>query len=440
MNRFRPQCEPLECRLTPAGTVTGSFHQGTWTLIGDADANDIIIRPGPEHNEFSVVGRNGTEVGGMTKANQVKNIVIKLGEGDDIVQFNDTGDEVRLRGFLKFGGGNGDNSLLIDQTDICKNLTVSGGDGVDYLGMGNSRVRGHVVVNNGQGDSALDIYRSTTEDMSVIGGNLTITNGTGSDYIRISDTHIGGNVKVVNGLADANGDAGMVEIYNLSNSYTPSVIRGNVSVSYEGGDVNYEGIWDTEVLGDVTYNYGAAKGEVHFNAFHVHQPVHIHGNLTITGQGDTFVDISVEGTQSGLIVDGNLAIRTGGGEDLIQAYLLHVGGKTLINTGAGEDLVAIDDSTFAGPVHIQTGAGVDTVLIDTQLGTSFATQFSRALNVSLGDGDDYFSIGIENDLTGAMEFLGGGTWDGGAGTDTLDWWNLDILSFPAIQNFEVLPE
>jgi hypothetical protein len=442
MNRFRPTCEPLECRLNPAGTVTGSFANGTWTLIGDADANDILINAGPEHNSFFVAGQNGTAVGGVVKADKVKNIVIKLGEGNDRARFNDTIDQtLRLRGHLKFVGGNGANDLVIERMDVGKNLTVTNGEGFDYLGLGNSRVRGHVVVHNGQGDSELDIYRSNVDEFSSIGGNLVIRNGSGADYIQVTDTHIGGSVNVNNGLADVNQDAGAVQIFNLANTVTPSIIRGNVSVTYAGGEVNYEGIWDTEVLGNVTYNYGAAQGEVHFNAFHVLQPVHIHGNLTITGQGDTFVDIGVEGTQTGLIVDGNLIIRTGDGVDLIQTYLLHVGGKTVINTGAGGDKIVIDDSTFAGPVNIQTGTGADAVFVESWDITQYATQFAGALNVNLGDGDDLFSIGLENDPTAAMAMLGGGSWNGGAGTDTLEWRNPDIIfSFPAIEFFEVLPD
>src|SRR5262245_35718747 len=101
---FRPRVESLEDRCTPAGTVTGSFSQGTWTLTGDSAANDITINPTANRNEFVVTG-NGTVVAGVTTTQRVTNIVIKFFAGNDVVNFNTTAMRAKLAGKLTVNGG-----------------------------------------------------------------------------------------------------------------------------------------------------------------------------------------------------------------------------------------------------------------------------------------------------------------------------------------------
>lgn len=437
MKRFLPQCEPLECRLNPAGTVTGSFANGTWTLIGDADANDILVNPGLEPGEFSVTGLSGTEVTGATKASNVKNIVIKLGEGDDFVEFNNTAESKRLSGKLQIFGGHGDNRFVIDRVHIGQSLSVTNGRGFDDLDVGNSLIDGHVVINNGHGGSEVIIDRDDTEAISAIGGNLIIHNGRGADFVIVRDTHVGGNIDVQNGQASAGGSAGEFIIYNNYDGVSRSIIRGNVSVSYQNGEIGSDGIFDAEVLGNVKFDYGNAESELYFDGYLVDQPVHIHGSLTILGQGEVRVGTGQIEQGTGLIVDGSLTIQTGGQADWIEATHLQVGGVSQISTGGGNDRVFIDDSSFAGPVRIQTGGGMDEVLIDNKVGTVFGTLFGRAFNVDLGGGSDTLRLGIVDDPTAIVELLAGGQWNGGAGFDALDWYNVNAaFGYPDMVSFE----
>jgi hypothetical protein len=394
---------------------------GTWTLIGDAEANDIRINPGAALNQFTVTGQNGTTVAGVTDASNVRNIVVRFGAGNDYLDVNSTNALARLRGNLKVFGGSGANYVLIDDF-MMKNLTIiNGGNttGEDSLYLYDSTVQKNAFINNGVGNSSTGIYRNG--GVSAIGGNLTIINGVGEDFTEINDTHIGGNVTVSNGLPDAGGDAGYFGIYNESNEMSRSIIGGNVFVSYQGGEVDYDGIWDTEILGNVKFKYGgSAKQELYFDGYSVLQPVHIHGNLTVIGQGDVRLEIGGQYEETGLIVGKNFTVRTGAGADSINIAQLSVGRATQISTGGSGDTIMIDNSSFAGPATIQTGDGGDSVLFETVDGTNFATQFTRALNVLMGGGDDTLTLGFAGDQTRLVEMLGTTRLLGGDGTDTLN--------------------
>ena len=117
-NRYLPALETLETRDTPAGTVTGSFANGTWTLIGDAEANAIQINPTGILNQFVLIGMNGTAVAGVTNPSNVKNIVIKLGGGNDQLDVNDTDDPTSLRGNLKIIDSGGANYVDVNLIEI----------------------------------------------------------------------------------------------------------------------------------------------------------------------------------------------------------------------------------------------------------------------------------------------------------------------------------
>ena len=436
MQRYRPALETLERRDTPAGTVTGSFANGTWTLVGDADANDIVISS-TLSDAFSVSGRNGTVVAGVTDPGGVRNIVIKLGAGDDVVEVKNGGLWAFLPGSLKIDGGDGGNAVAIDGLQIGKSLSIRNGNGLDEVALRNSRVAGHVVIRNGSGGSSVEIKRDTLDHGSAIGGNLRITNDAGADNTALQDTHIGGNVVVRNGLPDAGGNAGSFFSLNGLNETTQSIFGGNVSVRYLGGD-SANGILDVEVLGNVKFDHGNGGAEVYFEGINVLLPVHIHGNLTVIGQGGIYVEVGQNFAETGLIVDRNLTIRTGGEADGIEACRLQVGGATRIHTGGGADTIFIDDSTFAGPVDIQTGDGVDNVQVESKMGTSSRTQFVGALKVHLGAGRDTIGLGVHADETRMVEALSLAHLHGGA--DLAEFTSFHLLSVFDLFSFESFVE
>ena len=289
-NRYRPALENLETRDTPAGTVTGSFANGTWTLVGDVEDNNILVNQ-TNLDEFSVTGLNGTLTAGVTNPGNVRNIVIKLGDGNDSVTVNNTGVSAFLLGNLKVFGGHGVNAVTIDRLQIDKNLSITNGInvvGYDLLTLSDSIVQGNVVIKNGVGSSVTNIASYSATHDSAIGGNLVIRNEAGADYTTVVDTSIGGNVLVRNGLPDADDLAGGVAIFNEYETTARSIIGGNVSVSYLAVRSMGTTASGTPRCWATSSSITAAPMPTSTStATLVLQPVHIHGNLTVIGQGNT---------------------------------------------------------------------------------------------------------------------------------------------------------
>jgi hypothetical protein len=433
--RFRPRLEPLEDRRTPAGTVTGSFFQGTWTLRGDADANNITINPTATPGKFDLIG-NGTTVPAETPQG-VKNIVIKLFAGDDVVTFNDTATQARLAGNLTVIGGNGANALFIDNAILNKKVTALNGTntaGDDRFDVTDSIIKGKVFISNGDGNTNT-IFRGETLPSSI--GGLTVLNGFGKDENSLFSTNVASSVVFKNGRPDGGNQAGYLEIYNNSPSASRSVIGGNLNVSFKAGIINIgvTTIADLEVRGNVTFNCGSSTAEIPFDGYAVAQPVLIHGNLTLNGTGPLIITVGFYEKGTGLVVGKKLAITTGVNADTLQFHRLRVNGRTLINTGGGVDTVTIDDSRFLGPpptvfapfaFRLLTGAGGDTVNIDTTAATSFTTQFGSTVQVNLGGGNDTLTLGAAGDATRQVELFHKASFLGGLDNDTLN--QLNVVS------------
>lgn len=425
----QPSLEFLEVRDTPtAGTVTGSFANGTWALVGDAEANTIRINPTANPQQFEVAGLAGTTVAGVVKPSNVQNIVIRLGAGDDILTFNNTATLARLPGKLSIAGGNGANEVNVYDLKMA-GLTITNGantSGEDDVYLVNLIVQNNLTVNNGDGESYTTIEADDDDAFSRIGGNVTVLNGAGNNYTYVTDTFIAGNVTVKNGLPDASNNAGYVEFYNSSRS-SRSIVGGNISVSYQGGFATDDELYDIEVFGNVLFNYGSGGGELDVGSYDEYQPVHVHGNFTVLGRSDTQVDIGVYNTLPlELIVDRNFAVVTGAGTDQITIWGLNVRGTTRIATGAGNDTIAIDDSIITGATTLLTGAGLDTVLLERDSYLEHATEFLKSLTVRLGSDNDTLSIGIPNSGSQHVDLLGLAFLDGGAGDDTFN--RLNILA------------
>jgi hypothetical protein len=448
--RFRPALEMLEDRWTPAGTVTGSFANGTWTLIGDDQANAIAISPLTTPGVFGVAGifTTNTAVTGVTNPTGVKNIVVKLFSGADFVLFNATAMQATLAGNLTINGGDDANEVFINNAVVGKKVSVINGTnatGIDNFELTDSVVKGAVSLANGEGNSSTFIHRNTAGP-SFIGG-LTILNGTGRDDCTITDTNFGGSIVVKNGLPDSANDAGYFEIYNLENTTGRSVIAGGVTIKYEAGDGASADLLDVEVRGSVTINQGSGTSETNFDGYTLEQPVLIRGNVSVLGTGPSLIAVGKYGTETGLVVGRNLTIITGDQADTIDAYRLRVHGATLIQTGGGTDTVTIDDSRFLGLLsfpspfgfRLFTGAGNDTVNIETAQLTTGPTQILSPALVNLGSGNDTLTTGFSGDATRRLQVFRPTFLFGGADTDTFNRLNLArVLGAPASALFETI--
>ena len=182
-----------------------------------------------------------------------------------------------------------------------------------------------------------------------------------------------------------------------------------MSVSYVNGTVDYDGIWDTVVEGNVTFNHGTGAATTNFDGFEVDVPVEIGGNLTMTGTGVNTVTVGTEYLKTGLIVGKDLSITSGVGDNTLDFNRLQVTGTTKLKLGNGANTVTIDQSVFAGTFNLTTGTGGTDLDIECTGGDTTATVFNKSVVIALGDGMNYVYIALEYyvislstfDITGA---------------------------------------
>jgi hypothetical protein len=396
-NRFRPCLERLEDRDTPSNfSVNFSGLTHTLTIVGDNQNNSLTVQ-GVAADVTKFILSSPTDTfnqlaGPFTSPSGVRNIAIRMLAGDDSVTFGNTV-PIDLKGNLSINGGDGANSVTATDLTVEKNFSITNGkntSGTDDTTLTNLSVGGSLTINNKAGDTSTSITRNSA-GISTIGGNLSITNGTGEDQNDIHDMNVGGNVTINNGHGNAQtGLAGYTWFYNFNNTGYRAQIKGNYTVSYLDGNVSsYDGIWDTEVHGDVTFHHGSGSATTNFDGFVTSLPVIIRGNLTMTGSGANTVTIGTQYKHTGLILNKNLTVTTGAAADTLTFNNLEVGGITKLAQGDGNNTVTIDDSVFVGSFTLTTGSGNDQVFLDHTAGTSAPTIFEAPVFISQGAGADF---------------------------------------------------
>jgi hypothetical protein len=476
-NRFRPRLESLESRDTPSNFTVGfSGLTHTLTVTGDSAGNNLQVDGvAGDATKFLLSSTSDTfnnSPGPFTSPSGVQNITIQLLGGDDAVNFNNTV-PIDLKGSLSINGGDGANSVSATDLKVGKNLSITnatnpvrhggiadqnilanltvggsvtinngpgntlnsintltnltvGGSltinskaGTDTNTLVNLTVGGSLTINNGLGDTSTHI-NGNSAGTSAVQGSITITNGSGEDDLQITDMNVGGNLSVNDGHGNASGIAGYTEIFNTSNTSFRSTIKGNVTVSYLDGNTTFfnDGIWDTEVGGNVTFNHGSGSATTSFDGFKTSLPVIIRGNLTLTGSGANTVTAGTEYNHTGLVIGKNLTITTGSGSDTLTFFRLEVDGVTKLTLGDGDSGVTIDDSTFAGKFTLTTGSGNDSVSLDHTAGTSAPTLFEQPVLLSLGAGDDTVTRAGGDDANQELIVLSTFVIHHGAGNDT----------------------
>lgn len=399
----RPSLDRLEARAVPTAnlTVTFSALTHTLTIVGDANDNDVTVTGDPFSQTHFILNSSGTinsEPPPYSSPSGVKNLVFKMLDGNDSVTF-DASDPSKppiiVQGSVSINGGAGVNTVLATRLTVGRSLSVTNAaqtTGTDYVTLHDFSAGGSVLVKNAGGDSYTKILRDST-GVSTIKGSLIVTNGTGHDSFTLNDTNVDGNVTINNGHGDATGLAGIVNIFNVDNTAFRSIIGGNLTVTYLDGDAfPYDGLWDTEVLGNVTLNHGTGQFTTLMDGYHTSLPVLIHGNLTITGAGANslgFGTITGSGNGSGLIVGKKFTLTSGGGTaETLGFKNVQVGGDTSIILGNGGNTITIDDSTFGGLFNLVSGIGNDKFNLEATTGTTSATEFKKAALIDLGGGNN----------------------------------------------------
>ena len=395
-HHFRPRLECLEGRDTPSNfTVNFSVLTHTLTIVGDNANNSLTVQgDAGDPTKFHLSSPSDTfnhNPGTFDSPSGVKNITIQMLGGDDSVTFGNSV-PIDLKGNLSVSGGDGANSVTATDLKVEKNFSITNGkntSGTDVNNLVNLTVGGSLTISNGAGDTSTIIARNSA-GVSTIGGSLSITNGAGEDHNNIYDTNVGGNVTVNNGHGNAqSGLAGFTWFYDFNNTGHPAQIKGNYTVTYLDGNVSsYDGIWDTAVHGNVTFNHGSGSATTNIDGFVTSLPVIIQGNLTMTGSGANTVTIGTEYQHTGLILGKNLTVTTGAGDDKLTFNKLDVGGITTLAQGNGNNTFTVDDSVFIGKFTLTTGSGNDQVFLDHTTGTSAPTIFEGPVLINQGAGID----------------------------------------------------
>ena len=387
-NSIPNSIELLEERIAPAVLVNTLGHK---LVVKGDNSGDTIQIDGVVGSPTDFTVTAGAAVSHVTG---ITDIAITLGNGNDSVVFSNGAAPISISGSLVIDGGAGGKSVIGNGVTIGKNLMVSygnAGTGANHLtGFTNTTIEGNLTVHEGAA-LASEVYmtRASAGD-STIQGNVNITNGIGQSVSIFQDMNIGGNVTITNGPAATSGanagDAGDTQFYNTFNTTTLSVIKGNVDISYKSGVINYDGIWDADVLGNVTINHGSGQAFTHFDGDGTHLADIIRGNLSLTGTGQSIVAIGTGNSDTGLILGGALKIASGNGGDVLTISKLTVGGTTSIAVGDGSNTTTIDDSVFAKAFNFRDAKGTDTIRIDTTSGTTLPTVFEQAATIVTGTG------------------------------------------------------
>ena len=406
----RPRIECLESRIAPSNLLVAVAGH-TLNITGDSAGNQAIIQGDVDPTIFHVFSGVDTINQGNNVFDTppgVTSISIKMLGGVDAVIFN-TAVHFDLAGSLTINGGDGANSVTTTDLKVEKNFSITNGTnaaGTDANHLTNLFVGGSLTIKNGDGDTSTTLDRNaaaTATDFSTILGSLSITNGSGRDDILIKDTNVGKNVTISNGHADAGAVAGRTQIFNGKNVSSRSVIGGNVSVTYmDGSGSTIDGIWDTEILGNVTFNHSTGAFTTNFDGLATSVPVVIRGNLTMKGSGANTINVGTTNLKTGLDVGKSLTITTGSSVDKFITNKLQVGGATKLTLGNGANVANFDDSTFIGAFALTMGADYDTVSLDITAGSSSATIFEKPVSIKLGIGGNELRLAGSNDANQSL--------------------------------------
>ena len=384
--------ETMEPRRMLAGNVDVTAVAGHLIVIGDAQANDILIE--------------------QTGANQ-----IRVSSGFDVTNVNGGSGPVTLGGItgdIRFEMQDGSDIVSIDGVTVERDVRFQGGDGDNTFLLSDSQVNRHVQVNNHTGLDDVGIQNS------LISGNLRVVNRNGGSYTALNGTDVMGNLLVDN-------RDGLDYLFVASGSSISGMIRHR---SRDGESLT--GIFDSEVKKRTTIVGGDSADDLLISTSS------ISGDMRFVGRGaDDRVDSydSVFDAKATILMGagyddvylgkysefrGDLTVRS---SDTLVLTLLQtsIDGNSVITTGTGDDHFEIDDVTFGGRFRLASGAGDDNIdLEESVTAGGVPTRFMSNAVFNLGGGDDVIEVGISSDPALSAEFDASIVYRGGTGDDWLD--------------------
>ncbi len=398
--------ESLEPRLPLAGDVTVAFNNGTLTITGDAQGNQIwvaqrgdktVVSPSPWEMNGATRLRFGAAVGmPRVQFGGVHTVVVALQGGNDVlVMGGPPSDPLNFRALtVNLGGGN--NSLSVQGMTVNQNLTVRAGDGIDSVRLDQVNVVGETSIQTGNGESQVDLSESSMSGFAeMIGGrnndriqvyelnalSLLVRTGEGNDHVRTPYSAFAIGLDIATGPGDDR-----VTLENIQGTGAFIVNTG------DGNDFVFARGWSPGAQ-SLAVNLGNGQNEAQFIYFTLDGPMTVTG-----GAGQDLIETRI------LDVQGHLAIDAGDGNNHVRMSVTSARSGQ-ITTGQGVDRVSIYASgRYTNELRLRTGGGADSVFISgTEAGT---------IDVDLGAGDD--SVLLAGDL-----FHRRTRFDGGLGRDTV---------------------
>ena len=406
------QIEQLETRSLLTGTVNVVLSaSNSLTITGDDDNNAINIDISEDGVRVTTTGGTALKINGVLDGDSnvvfplpaapFKDVKIDMKGGNDTVNITvDNGSGSGL--------GTGAGSGAADPLAITGDLTVKLGDGnnsfnLDLIGDGGGNgavalsVGGDVKITGGKGSDFVDLDFDDTEDQDgntvFIGKGLTIDLGdgeNGTDITTDSDFTVTGDVKYKGGK---NGD-----VLTLHNQGTTKFLKSlSVDTGKGSGTLQQDAADDVSFHSDDDSSLAVTK------------------DVTIkVGDGvESFVEIE----DDKVTIGGKLDITTGSGKDEVFVGFGSGGGSSVgkdvdIDTGKGDDFVSVvtSDGTVVinGNLDIKLGDGNDCLEVgDSEnleaglKGTASAApnaagvvdfDVKKSLKIEGGDGDDVIAL------------------------------------------------
>ncbi len=425
-----------------AGTTTFLASDGTDTVTGNGGTNTLIGQNAA--SQFTLAGGGPDTLqssGGTTTFSGIQNLT--GGNSNDTITFN--GDSVT--GTVDGGGG----TNALDYSLISAGVTVN-------LAAGTATSTGGIAnINQVTGSSGDDSLTGSSGNDTLAGGpgNDTLTGGAGNDSLAGGsgdDSYFFGSGYGTDTVTENSGEGtDSLDFSALSNGLDVQLLSGSVTVSVSSDKVTASGTNIEHILGGsgndtFTFANGASfaggagtldGGGGSANALsYALYVTKVTVNLTAgtsTGTGGVSNFNFVMGGAVGDALTGsagNDTLRGVGGNDT----LIGGGGDDSLDGGTGNDTYVFTDSFGHDSITENSGAGTDT--LDMSAVSSALTIKLGSINVSDASGDTitYTQSSIEkiiggsgNDTftfsNGASVASGGGTLDGGGGTNTLDYSN-----------------
>lgn len=311
--------DALEGRQLLAGSVSAGLMYGNGlmhlTIMGDNQANQVSVTDSPTH--FVITPLDGESINGQP-----------AGQSASVSKASFNGD---VRVFL----GAGNDKLVVNGIDWNRGL----------------------LVNNSFGNN------QTFVEQSKIGHDLSISSGDGADFVKISHTEV---VGLNTGVGISTG--GGYDSVHVNDLVSKKDLRINVGHSVsQNGPVDIKGVYvsdstidkNLEVSSNTNPGWGA-----HTDVNLVRSTVGVSTQVT-TGEGMDQVSLYA------MIVRKDVTINTGAGDDTINLRHSYFGPRTYsgkhtpkvtVNAGDGNDTVFVRD-TRAAHMVLDGGRGRNSLTV-----------------------------------------------------------------------------